>query len=70
MEQALKTKQYYEYDGMLDYYRPSLWLLREDWMRKQGHDFIVERIPSLVFFSNDDENDSFILLLKAKSKEH
>ena len=29
MEQALKTKQYYEYDGMLDYYRPSLWLLRE-----------------------------------------
>lgn len=69
MVRALKTKQYYEYDGMLDYYRPSLWLLREDWMQKQGHDFIVERIPSLVFFSNDDEKRLIYPTWKAKSKE-
>jgi hypothetical protein len=69
MERALKTKQYYEYDGMLDYYRPSLWFLREDWMQKQGHDFIVERIPSLVFFANDDETRLIYPTWKAKSKE-
>ena len=68
MERALKTKQYYEYDGMLDYYRPSLWLLREDWMKQEGHYFIVERISSLVFFANDDEKRLIYPTWKAKSK--
>ena len=69
MEAALKEKQVWKEDGYSVYARPSLWLLRDDWMIEQLKCcmLVVDKIPSLTFREDGSENE--MIYLKQASVE-
>ena len=65
MEAAIKEKQVWDDDSYSIYIRPSLWLLRFDWMEFQNLHFVTDKIPSLTFRDEDNTENHLIYLSTA-----
>ena len=68
MEAAIKEKQVWNDDSYSIYVRPSLWLLREDWMNDQHLDFVADKIPSMTF-RDEDNTENHLIYLKTATPE-
>jgi hypothetical protein len=68
MEAALREKQVWREGECNIYARPSLWLLRRDWMEDRFNDFVVERLSSRAFRDGNCE-DRLIYLARASAEE-
>ena len=67
MEAAIKEKQVWDDNSYSVYVRPSLWLLRIDWMAFQNLTFVADKIPSLTFRDEDNTENHLIYLKTAPS---
>ena len=65
MEAATKEKQVWNDESYDIYIRPSLWLLRIDWMGFQNLPFVADKIPSLTFRDDDNTENHLIYLTTA-----
>lgn len=65
MEAAISEKQVWDDDSYSIYIRPSLWLLRFDWMEFQNLPFVTDKIPSLTFRDEDNTENHLIYLTTA-----
>jgi hypothetical protein len=65
MEAAIKEKQVWDDNSYSVYVRPSLWLLRIDWMAFQNLTFVADKIPSLTFRDEDNTENHLIYLKTA-----
>ena len=68
MEAAIKEKQVWNDDSYSVYVRPSLWLLRIDWMAFQNLPFVADKIPSLTF-RDEDNTENHLIYLKTAPTE-
>lgn len=68
MEAAIKEKQVWDDESYSVYVRPSLWLLRIDWMGFQNLPFVADKIPSLTFRDEDNTENHLIYLKTAPSE--
>ena len=68
MEAAIKEKQVWDDDSYSVYVRPSLWLLRIDWMGFQNLPFVADKIPSLTFRDEDNTENHLIYLIQLLSR--
>ena len=68
MEAAIKEKQVWDDDSYSIYVRPSLWLLRIDWMGFQNLPFVADKIPSLTF-RDEDNTENHLIYLKTATPE-
>lgn len=59
MKDAITEKQLWNQPEYSIYPRPSLWFLRDDWMKDHHRNFKVERIPSMTFNNDEDPNTLF-----------